>query len=163
MSRSYRRQEPAPEPIAPDSLLEVCLCHHARRTARAVTRLFDDALRPSGLSAGQFNILAAIGARVGVSAADVARVLAMDPTTLSRNLKLLQRLGYLSVEVGAGRRGGSLSLTYGGRTAFNNATLLWREAQSRLFAGLGGSAAGAVLQALENLTRVATDNDVYTS
>lgn len=143
------------EPLQPGALIEVCLCHHSRRAARAVTRAFDEAFQPLGLKASQFNILVAVGCRDGASATAIAAVLAMDRTTLSRNLRPLRDAGYLEVDEGAGRRAGRLALTPAGRTLLRQATGLWRAAQGRLTRNLGAGQAGVLIQSLEAATRAA--------
>jgi DNA-binding MarR family transcriptional regulator len=139
--------------IPPQSIVEVCLCHHTRRTARGVTRWFDQALQPIGLKANQFNILTVIAAHDGASTAEISRTLAMDPTTMSRNLKPLHASGYVIVERGAGRRPGAVMLSAAGRAVFTEAATLWRGAQSELTARLGTGQAGQLLQALEATAR----------
>ena len=136
--------------------MEVCLCHHARRAARAVTRVFDEALQPFGLKAGQFSILAAIAARDPTSAGEIAGLLAMDRTTLSRNLKPLKKSGYVAADGGSGRRPDRLVLTHEGAALLTRATAGWRAAQSQLSERLGSSQASILLQALESATCAAS-------
>jgi DNA-binding MarR family transcriptional regulator len=139
---------PQTSPLQAQAIVEVCLCHHVRRTARAVTRLFDEALQPTGLKAGQFNILAAVAARDLTSAGEISQILAMDRTTLSRNLKPLREAGYVTTEGGAGRRPDVLSLTPSGQVIFSKAAALWRQAQGGLTERLGPGQAGVLLQTL---------------
>jgi DNA-binding MarR family transcriptional regulator len=143
--------------IAPQAIVEVCLCHHARRAARAITRVFDEALAPLQLTGSQFNILVAVGARRSGSATDIARLLAMDRTTLSRNLKPLRAAGYLTTEGGAGRRPSTVALTEAGQDLLAQASPLWQEAQGQLTARLGAGQSGLLLQALEAMTTAAND------
>ncbi|MBY0508635.1 MAG: MarR family winged helix-turn-helix transcriptional regulator [Rhodospirillaceae bacterium] len=143
-------RDPTPPVIAPQALVEVCFCHHARRTARAITRIFDEALQPVGLKASQFNILAMIAAHNGASTAEISRLLSLDRTTLSRNLKPLQSAGYLTAQGGAGRRPDALALTAAGRSMFDQAAVRWQTAQSGLTERLGAGQAGVLLQTLEN-------------
>ena len=144
-----------PQAIAPQAIVEVCICHHARRAARAISRAFDEALSPSGLRANQFNILAVIAACDQTSAAEVAGILAMDRTTLSRNLKPLRKAGYLTTDGGAGRRPDVLALTAVGRGALVKASVLWREAQGQLTERMGAGQAGILLQTLEAAAKAA--------
>lgn len=148
----------APYPVhaSPQAIMEVCLCHHTRRAARAISRLFDEALTPIALKVSQFNILAAIGAHDSASTADISRLLALDRTTLSRNLKPLRKAGYVSSGGGAGRRPDTLVLTYAGRTILSEATPLWQQAQGQLTQLLGTSLSVAVLKTLENVARILT-------
>lgn len=147
-------RDSTPPVIAPQALVEVCFCHHARRTARAITRVFDEALQPVGLKASQFNILAMIAAHEGASTAEISRLLALDRTTLSRNLKPLQSAGYLTAQGGAGRRPDTLELTAAGRILFGQAAARWQTAQSGMTQKLGTGQAGLLLQTLENAVRV---------
>lgn len=144
-----------PQAVAPEAIVEVCFCHHARRAARAISRVFDEALLPSGLKASQFNILAAVAARQSTSAAEISGLLAMDRTTLSRNLKPLRRAGYLATSGGAGRRPDALALTLSGRAALDRASAHWRLAQGQISERLGAGQAGLLLQALEAAAKAA--------
>ncbi len=155
MKMDYGSDTPQISPLQAQAIVEVCLCHHVRRTARAVTRLFDEALQPTGVKAAQFNILAAIAARDVTSAAEISKLLAMDRTTLSRNLKPLREAGYITTEGGAGRRPDVLSLTATGRVIFSRAADLWRQAQGQLTGRLGPGQAGLLLQTLDAATLAA--------
>jgi DNA-binding MarR family transcriptional regulator len=141
--------------LLPQALLEVCLCHHARRTSRAITRLFDEALQPTGLKASQFNILTAVAAGEPTSVGALSGVLVLDRTTLSRNLKPLREFGYLTMDGGAGRRPDVVALTAAGRTVLDQATDLWRKAQGDLTQRLGAGQAGQLLHSLETAAKAA--------
>ncbi len=156
MKTVYAPDEPVLTSAAQaQAIVEVCLCHHARRSARAITRLFDEALLPTGLQASQFNILAAVAARDLTSAAEVSKILLVDRTTLSRNLKPLRDAGYITTEGGAGRRPDVLALTSAGRVIFSKAAALWRQAQGDLTQRLGPGQAGLLLQTLDKAATVA--------
>ncbi|TXM92416.1 MarR family transcriptional regulator [Methylobacterium sp. WL103] len=91
---------------------DACLCLHAQRAARALGRRFDDALRPLGLTSGQFSLLMALNRPEPAAMSAVARLLAMDRTTLTAALKVLERRGLATVAVDPeDRRGRRLSLT----------------------------------------------------
>src|ERR1700675_532195 len=95
---------------------DTCLCLHLRRAARAVGRRFDAALRPLGLTNGQFSLLMSLNRPDPASIGGVAALLAMDRTTLTANLKPLQRRGLLEVTVDGGdKRSRRLRLTSAGR------------------------------------------------
>ena len=97
---------------------DTCLCLHLQRAARAVARRFDDALRPLGLTNGQFSLLMSLNRPEPPTIGSVAALLAMDRTTLTANLKPLERRGLVEVAVDqADRRSRRLSLTPAGRTA----------------------------------------------
>lgn len=108
-----------------------CLCLHLQRAARAVARRFDEALRPLGLSSSQFSLLMALNRPGTPSLGKVAALLGMDRTTLTANLKPLERRGLLTVGVDpADRRSRRLGLTPAGRALLVEALPLWRRAQA---------------------------------
>lgn len=114
----------------------MCACSHARMAARAVTRFYDEALRPSGLKATQFVLLAAIEAGDSVSITDLAEAVDLERTTLVRNLQLLGKEGLVSPLNGInGRR--KPALTDQGRETLELALPLWRRAQDELEERLG--------------------------
>src|SRR5215210_1760821 len=78
---------------------DTCLCLHAQRAARALARRFDEALRPTGLTSGQFSLLNALNRPEPPAIGPVARFLAMDRTTLTAALKPLERGGLVAVAV----------------------------------------------------------------
>src|SRR3954447_22082312 len=93
-----------------------CLCLHAQRAARALARRFDDALRPAGLTSGQFSLLMSINRPEAPPLGSVATLLAMDRTTLTANLKPLERRGLVDIAMDAkDRRTRRLRLTPAGR------------------------------------------------
>jgi len=115
-----------------------CLCLHAQRAARALARLFDQALMPAGLTNGQFSLLMSLNRPQPPSLASVASLLVMDRTTLTAALKPLERRGLVRVEVDAGdRRVRRLCLTGQGRASLAAAVPIWRREHERLEALLG--------------------------
>src|ERR1041384_6577477 len=78
---------------------DTCLCLHVQRAARAVARQFDEALRPLGLTNGQFSLLMSLNRPEPPTIGDVAALLAMDRTTLTAALKPLERRGIVDVLV----------------------------------------------------------------
>ena len=118
-----------------------CLCLHLQRAARAVARRFDAALRPLELTNGQFSLLMSLNRPEAPSIGSVAALLAMDRTTLTANLKPLERRGLVEVTVDAAdRRGRRLNLTSAGRALLVRVVPVWRRthaALERLVAGSG--------------------------
>ena len=107
-----------------------CLCLSARRAARQLTQYYDRAMRPSGLRVTQFQLLAAIGEAQPVTQQAIAELMAMDRTTLTRNIALLVRDGLVSIDQGPrDRREHHHRLTPAGRKAVTRALPLWRSAQ----------------------------------
>jgi DNA-binding MarR family transcriptional regulator len=112
-----------------------CACKHLRRTARAVTQLYDDTLRPSGLRITQFTLLVAVAISEPVPITRLADALDLDRTTLARDLKPLTERGLVQVAAGEDRRTREVRLTRQGREAVGRAYPLWQQAQARVVAG----------------------------
>jgi len=117
------------KPVSFETTLHVrghCLCLHAQRAARALARRFDDALRPVGLTSGQFSLLMSLNRPKPPSIGSVAALLAMDRTTLTANLKPLERRGLVETTVDpVDRRGRLLTLTEAGRMLLQSAVPIW--------------------------------------
>ncbi|HKJ74378.1 MAG TPA: MarR family transcriptional regulator [Alphaproteobacteria bacterium] len=107
-----------------------CLCLHVQRAARAIARRYDEALRPVGLTNGQFSLLMSLNRPEPPTISSVSKLLAMDRTTLTANIKPLERRGLLRVTVDeADRRSRRLTLTDDGRDILKVALPLWEQAQ----------------------------------
>ncbi len=115
-----------------------CLCLHSQRAARAIARKFDEAFRPLDLKSGQFSILMSLTRPEPPTLGAVADLLGMDRTTLTANLKPLERRGLLEVAPDAkDRRLRRLSLTEAGRDILIDAVPLWEWTQAEIEAALG--------------------------
>lgn len=115
-----------------------CLCLHVQRAARALARRFDDAFRPHGITSGQFSLLNALNRKDAVSMGPVATFLAMDRSTLTANLKPLERQGLVRIEVDPeDRRGRKLSLTDAGRKVLRATMTVWKREHGALEEELG--------------------------
>ncbi|WP_068112392.1 MarR family winged helix-turn-helix transcriptional regulator [Tropicimonas marinistellae] len=132
---------------------DTCLCLHLQRAARAIGRQFDEALRPLGLTNGQFSLLMSLNRPEPPRLGTVAHVLAMDRTTLTANLKPLERRGLLSVapdpEDGRGRR---LRLTDAGRDLLVQALPVWRAAHAAVDRQLAPVPPGEMREGLWRIT-----------
>ncbi|WP_297513181.1 MarR family winged helix-turn-helix transcriptional regulator [uncultured Caulobacter sp.] len=119
---------------------DTCLCLHVQRAARALARRFDEALRPVGLTNGQFSLLMSLNRPEPPGLGAVASLLAMDRTTLTAALKPLERRGLVTVAPGPNdRRARVLSLTAEGHAALTRALPIWTAEHARLDEELGGS------------------------
>jgi len=108
---------------------DCCLCLQVQRAARALARRFDEALRPVGLTNGQFSLMMSLNRPEPPGIASVATLLAMDRTTLTAALKPLERRGLVTVAKNpSDRRGRLLSLTTEGRTLLDSAVPVWEQA-----------------------------------
>jgi DNA-binding MarR family transcriptional regulator len=105
-----------------------CLCLHVQRAARVLARRFDEALRPVGLTNGQFSLIMSLNRPDPASIASVAALLAMDRTTLTAALKPLERRALVRVAADpSDRRSRRLSLTPKGKTLLARAVPIWEQ------------------------------------
>ena len=111
---------------------QVCACFNLRKAARAVTQLYDEALRSTGLRATQLALLLATRVRGPVTVKDLAKTIVTDRTTLTRNLRPLEKQGLIRIELGEDRRERIVTLTGRGQKAIADAIPLWEEAQARV-------------------------------
>jgi DNA-binding MarR family transcriptional regulator len=126
-----------------------CLCLAAQRAARTLARRFDEALKPVGLTSGQFSLLMSLNRPQPPTIGSVAALLAMDRTTLTANLKPLERQGFLTVTVDpADRRGRLLALTDAGRAALAAAVPIWQRTHEAVEEPLGPGAADRLREGL---------------
>jgi DNA-binding MarR family transcriptional regulator len=125
-------------------MADECLCFRARRASRALTGIYDDALRPLGIQATQLTLLNAIalnGARGGTMG-EVADFLAMDATTLSRNVRPLEKSGLVRVErKAADGRVRMAMVTPAGERMIEQALPRWKRAHRQILSALGPEAA----------------------
>jgi DNA-binding MarR family transcriptional regulator len=130
----------ATSPVSYQTTLRVrdcCLCLHVQRAARALARRFDEALRPLGLTNGQFSLMMSLNRPEAPGMGVVAELLAIDRTTLTAALKPLERRGLLKVkEDPADRRGRRLSLTAKGMKLLADAAPVWERTHAEMEAWL---------------------------
>jgi DNA-binding MarR family transcriptional regulator len=122
-----------------------CLCQASRSAARSVTAAFDRRLRAHGLRITQFTILANLILRGATPVTALAEALGVDRTTVTRNLALVEREGW--IETRADRndaRTHLVSITAAGRAAAEAALPAWRAAQAAVAAALGGADVAAL-------------------
>ena len=135
--------------------LSPCVCNTLRMVTRAVTQLYDDVLRPSGLRVTQFSILATIG-RIGeANLKQLEDTLAIDQTTLTRSLNLLERDGVIERASHPDARIRAMKLTSKGRRALEAARPLWGRAQDKVLRELGTKAWADAQRRLAHLLYVA--------
>ncbi|BAY73517.1 MarR family transcriptional regulator (plasmid) [Trichormus variabilis NIES-23] len=115
----------------------LCTCFNLRKASRVVTQFFDQELKPSGLLGTQFTILVAISLLNCGTINELAQSLAMDRTTLTRNLKPLEREGLIQIEPGQDQRTRVVSLTDAGQASLAKALPLWEQAQACIVEKLG--------------------------
>jgi DNA-binding MarR family transcriptional regulator len=110
-----------------------CLCLHVQRAARALARRFDEALRPLEITQGQFSLLMSLNRPEPPTIGSVSALLAMDRTTLTANLKPLERRGLVKVKVDKeDRRSRRLTLTAAGKTLLMKAGPTWTQTHAEV-------------------------------
>ena len=128
-----------------------CTCFNLRRAARAVTRLYDDFLRPSGLRTTQCSSLIAAKLRGPVTLTKLAEMTVTERTTLTRNLSVLQKKGLIRIEPGADRRERQVSITREGEEALAAVIPLWEAAQAHVEKELGGDRMSGLIKHLSEV------------
>jgi DNA-binding MarR family transcriptional regulator len=113
------------------------MCANLRRAARAITQMYDIVLRPHGLRVTQFTVLQALGLARELSQGELAALLAMDSTSLTRTLEILRRHGWVTKSHGKDRRERRLQLTQSGTYRLRRALPYWKKAQKSLGHRLG--------------------------
>ena len=134
---------------------QTCACYKVRKAARAVTKIYEEVLRPIGLRATQFSLLMATRVMGPVTVVKLAQVMVMDRTTLTRNLQILETRGLITIKPGEDRREREINLTAAGMEALTKAVPLWEEAQDRVQKGLGEERLHNLLGDLSEMTSLA--------
>lgn len=132
---------------------DTCLCLHVQRAARALARRYDEALRPFELTSGQFSLLMSLNRPVPPTIGQVSALLAMDRTTLTANLKPIERRGFVQVVVGVmDKRRRALVLTVSGRATLAAAMPVWQQTHEAIERLLGDSSPDQVRADLRALS-----------
>jgi len=141
---THTLERPASEPAIGTNITDIaettsatCLATRVRQLSRIITRLYDDAMRPLGITASQYTLLAQLASRDGITAVEIGHELDIEKSTLSRNLKRLLALGMIVMDPPAGRRGRGLHLTPKGQAVLKDAYPVWQATQSRSVAAMG--------------------------
>ena len=144
--------ETTPDASSETPTVLTCACTSVRRTGRALAQVYDAIMAPSGLRNTQFALLSRLDREKPVGMGDLADLLAMDRTTLTRALAPLERQGWLLVEAGADRRTRQVRLTASGAATREAARPLWRQAQAHVAMKFGDARLAALRQDLTELT-----------
>ena len=120
-----------------DKQSSICNCLNLRRASGVITEIYDNFLKPSGLSISQFSLLAHMKKLGMVSVSDLAFKMRLDRTTLVRNLKSIEERGFITDIALTGTRNRQLELTESGLEVLERGEVLWLEAQSFLEQSLG--------------------------
>jgi DNA-binding MarR family transcriptional regulator len=134
---------------------EACTCGELRKAARAITLLYDNAFKSSGLLSTQLGVLDAICNADSIKISDLAEKQGMDRTTLTRNLSVLEREGYIRISTGNDHRTRIVVITNKGRNAVARAIPLWNDVQRTVKQQMGENSWRELMQNLSHFVRVA--------
>ena len=136
----------------PTTTSTTCLCTLVRKTDRALNRIYDDALRPANIATTQFAVLRNIERQPSPPAlSELAEIMRMDRTTLSRNLHPLERDGLVAITAGSDRRTKSVALTSAGELKIAETLPLWQTVQRSVATALGPSERSIIESQLQTL------------
>jgi DNA-binding MarR family transcriptional regulator len=133
-----------------------CACANLRRAARVVTQLYDSVLRPSGLRVTQFTLLQALNRAPGLAQNQLAELLGIDSTTLTRTLAFLHRKRWLRSEKENDRRKLQLFLSPAGQREYKRVFPYWQRAQKRLRQALGEAKWNQAIEAAVRTAAIAS-------
>lgn len=122
------------------TISQQCFMVRSRAISRMMTQMYDDALRPFSIKAPQMNLVVAIGATGQVSPADLGKHLAMEKSTVSRNLEALKKRGWIATQASPEGRGQLVSLTASGQRLLLDIEPAWKAVQTDVEARLGPAA-----------------------
>jgi DNA-binding MarR family transcriptional regulator len=129
-----------------------CTCLRLRKASRRVSLFYDQHLEPYGLTITQYGLLGHIKSLDGIGIGPLAEKLVMDPTTLTRNLRPLERKGFVVMPADPrDRRSRCLHLTEAGRQAFEAARPGWNAAQHEIARVLGGKDGVALAATIDRM------------
>jgi DNA-binding MarR family transcriptional regulator len=132
-----------------------CACNNLRKAVRAVTQYYDDVMRPSGLRVTQFGLLSTIGEFGTATIGALAELSVMDRTTLTRNLKLLEQEGLVTIAAGQDARVREVSLTPEARERLAVAYRYWKKAQTHVGDVMGVEAVRRLFRGLSHVVEAA--------
>ena len=135
--------------------MESCTCGELRKAARAVTLLYDNAYKSSGLLSTQLNVLQVIYKSDSIRITHLAKELGMDRTTLTRNLSVLERQGFIKISSGKDNRTRIVAITSKGRTGVAKAIPLWNEVQRKVKQQMGETSWNQLMDNLSQFVKIA--------
>jgi DNA-binding MarR family transcriptional regulator len=129
-----------------------CACFNLRKASRAITQLFDRAIKPYGLRGTQFSILVVLSAAGPETITRLSDILVMDRTTLTRNLRPMEKAGMIKLRQGEDPRSKRVSLTAKGRKVLVDAFPHWEKTQNRIMEKLGEERFASLIRDLSELS-----------
>ena len=140
--------------VAPDfECCKDCIGFNLRKATRSVSQLYDELLRPIGIRGTQYSLLVSLQMSGAITVTQLADNVVMDRTTLTRNLEVLEKQGYVEVMPGIDRRTRVATITQDGLAILDKAYPLWEQAQARVKEVMGGDELQSLLERLSALTQ----------
>ncbi len=144
-----------PKEIAPCT---ECVCFNIRKASRMVTQVYDEIMQETGLRGTQFTILANIAGYQLLTISVLAEKLVMDRTTLTRNLKPLEKQKLIVITPGEDRRTRSVQLSASGHETLASALPLWRQAQQKITKKMGKKRLSHLIEELRALEKMTSNH-----
>ena len=135
-----------------------CVGFNTRRATRLITQYYDKALAPAGLRSTQYSLLNALSMLGETSMQDISTIMAMDRTTLTRNLSPLIKKGLVKVSVGSDRRSRPITVTAKGKSTLEKALPYWQEAQSHILDAVGADQWDTMMRGLHQISMIVEEN-----
>lgn len=130
-----------------------CMCAVIRKTGRLLTKKYDQYLKPSGLKITQFSMLANIARNPGITVSKLAELLVMDQSTVTRNLRVLEKTGYIHLEADTvDHRIKRIQITDFGMSRMDEARPYWEKAQLEIERIMGRKSIEGLLSSFKEIT-----------
>ncbi|MCM3588358.1 MarR family winged helix-turn-helix transcriptional regulator [Mesobacillus maritimus] len=140
------------KPNEMDDILQFCVCANLRKVARVVTQLYDNQLQPTGLKVTQYSMLANIDRHKDISISQLGEIMLLDQTTVTRNLNLLKKSGYVRItKSNHDSRAKKISLTDIGYAKLEEAKPIWYQIQEKVVHDIGTDKYKDLLETLKKL------------
>lgn len=136
--------------------LDTCICMDMRTAAHKLTQLYDAAMAPSGMSVTQFSQLHKLLKLKNPTLRELSEACGLDRSTLGRNIRVLEKLGFVSMKVGTDARTKTIQVTKKGKVAFDEAAPRWYAVQSELNDRLGTDGRSQLNHLISELTGVSS-------
>jgi MarR family transcriptional regulator, organic hydroperoxide resistance regulator len=132
--------------------IQNCACGNLRKTTRTITQFYDKMLQSTGLRSTQCLLLWDIFSNENISVSDLGNILIMDQSTVTRNIELLRKSGYIDIKKEErDSRKKSISITDKGLKKLEEAIPLWKEAQIKIEKGIGKERFQELLKTLKDI------------
>jgi len=130
---------------------KACVCANLRKASRLISQTYDEFFRPSGLKATQFALLMTVRGFGRATVSRLARWAIMDRTTVTRNLKLLEKKGFIKIEPGKDQRERVVTITNEGINALESGLPFWEKAQDHVAEIIGEDKTDRIVKELSHM------------